>query len=494
MLSQAVLTNQQMSDADRSAVDAGVASLDLMEAAGQAVASQAMATAGRTGTAVILCGPGNNGGDGYVAARHLAGLGWRLRLYTLCDRKDLKGDAAAMAGRFGGAIAPLESLDLTAADVIIDALFGAGLARPLAGPAAAAVEAANRSGLPIVAVDVPSGLDGDTGTAGGPVIKARDTVTFFRRKPAHLLYPGRALCGRVHVVDIGIPDHVLAEIKPMTFANQPPLWRHSFAWPSAQSHKYQRGHSVIVSGGRETTGAARLAARGALRAGAGLVTVASPVDAVDVNAAHLTAIMLRSFANRAGLADILSDRRKNAVLIGPGRGTGDETASEAELVLATAASVVLDADALTSFADRAGKLQQAISAKDQGHVVITPHDGEFARLFPNAEGCRLQRARDAAANLGAVVVLKGADSVIAHPDGRAGINANAPPDLATAGSGDVLAGLITGLLASGMPPFEAAAAAVWLHGEAAARFGPGLIAEDLPEMVPLVLRDLKAAG
>jgi hydroxyethylthiazole kinase-like uncharacterized protein yjeF len=487
-----LLTNAEMSRADRLAVAAGVPSLTLMENAGRAVAHEAALMAPAGARIAVLCGPGNNGGDGFVAARYLRDRGYEVRLSLLGDRDGLKGDAAAMAQRYAGAVMPVSGSELEGAQLIVDALFGAGLTRPLEGAAAAAVKAMNASGCPILAVDVPSGLDGTTGAATGPVVQALRTVTFFRRKPGHLLLPGRTYCGPVSVADIGIPASVLGEIEPRTWANAPGLWLSVFPHPKLAGHKYDRGHALVVSGPLAHTGAARMGARGALRIGAGLVTVASPPDAVAVNAAHLTAIMLVPFEGGHGLAQILSDRRKNAVLLGPALGVGAATRELVTTALGSGAATVLDADAITSFADEAAALGRAIAAMPSRPVVLTPHEGEFHRLFPAiAKGSKLDRARAAAREIGAVVALKGADTVIAAPDGRAAINDNSPSWLATAGAGDVLGGFVAGLLAQGMPPFEAACAAVWLHGAAAADFGPGLIAEDLPERLPAVLAKLQ---
>ncbi len=438
-----------------------------------------------------MCGPGNNGGDGFVAARHLKRASYDVRLYLLGDRAGLTGDAAQMARSWDGPVRAMDPDAVESMHLVVDALFGAGLARPLEGIAAEMVEAVNASGVPVLAVDVPSGLDGTTGLAAGPVVRAARTVTFFRKKPGHVLYPGRALCGELSVVDIGIPAEVLDSIDVRTWVNAPALWRTS--WPALvpDGHKYDRGHAVVVSGPAHATGAARLGARGALRIGAGLVTVASPLEAVSVNAAHLTAIMVKPFAGALGLAEVLADQRKNAVLIGPGRGVGRETAAEVMSALASGAAAVLDADALTSFAPEPQDLWRMIGARPERPVVMTPHEGEFQRVFPGLAGSKLERARAAARTSGAVLVLKGPDTVIAAPDGRAAISDNAPPTLATAGAGDVLAGFILGLLAQKMPAFEAACAAVWLHGEAAAAFGAGLIAEDLPETLPRVLKDLR---
>jgi hydroxyethylthiazole kinase-like uncharacterized protein yjeF len=507
-----VLTAAEMARADALALPHGVLGLTLMENAGRAVAEAAVELMGPTGALAVACGPGNNGGDGFVAARLLREKGYRVRLGLLGARGAVTGDAAEMATRWGPDCEPLTPAIVASADLIVDALFGAGLSRPLEGMAADVVAAINASGKPVVAVDVPSGLDGTTGAGCGPVVQATRTVTFFRLKPGHLLLPGRILCGEVRLANIGIPDSVLAEIGPRTFANGPSLWGASYPWPRLEGHKYTRGHAVVVSGPVESTGAARLGARGALRIGAGLVTVVGPATATAVNATHLAAIMVKAVGSDTALTEVLSDVRRNAVLIGPGAGVGAGTAATVLTVLAASPAAVLDADALTSFAPGEGNepvravgfgfvvrgsepgpapdgLFASIKARG-APVVLTPHEGEFKRLFGDLPGSKLDRARRAAETSGAVVILKGPDTVIAAPDGRAAINANAPPWLATAGAGDVLAGFVTGLLAQGMPAFEAACAAVWLHGECASAFGPGLIAEDLPETLPQVLGQL----
>ena len=517
-MSFALLNTDEMALADRAAVAAGVDSLTLMEAAGTAVADLARRTRADAPhlqpDVVVLCGPGNNGGDGFVAARHLRATGISVRLALLGPETALKGDAAAMRARWEGPILPLGADLLQGAGLIIDALFGAGLSRPLQGEAAAAVgiiEAARKAGAFILAVDVPSGLDGRTGQALGPVVTASETITFFRLKPGHLLLPGRRLCGRVHLAAIPIPETVLEAIAPRTYENQTGLWLPAFPSPDADAHKYTRGHAVVVTGPPDATGAARLGARACLRAGAGLVTVVGSPAATAVNALHLTAIMVAPAPDAAALRTVLADRRRNAVLIGPGAGVGAATADAVLAVLGSDAAAVLDADALTSFvmpdarpADTPGfgfmarRAAEAATpqtlftaiAQRTAPVVLTPHEGEFKRLFEDLTGDKLSRARTAAQTSGAIVILKGPDTVIAAPDGRAAINSNAPPWLATAGSGDVLAGLVTGLLAQGMPAFEAACAAVWLHGDAAARFGRGLIAEDLPDMLPRALQAL----
>jgi hydroxyethylthiazole kinase-like uncharacterized protein yjeF len=483
-----LLTAAEMGEADRRTIAGGTPGIDLMEAAGRAVAEVTEALV-PTGPVLVVAGPGNNGGDGFVAARLLAELGRPVTVALLGEAERLKGDAALAFERWEGPLVAAEA-PLPEAAVVIDALFGAGLDRPVEGLAAALVAAINDGGAPVVAVDVPSGLHADTGRHLGVAVRAAATATFFRLKPGHLLYPGRALCGEVTLADIGIPAAVLAAIRPRTFRNGPELWGAAFGPPSAEDHKYRRGHAIVVSGGMARTGAARMAAGAALRAGAGLVTLASPGDALAVNAAHLTAVMLRRVDDAEALAATLGDGRVTAVAMGPALGTGARERAMVEAALATPPAAVLDADAITLGAER----PEGVFAKIGGRsapVVLTPHEGEFSRLFPDlADRPKPERTREAAARSGAVVVLKGPDTTVAAPDGRLAINANAPPWLATAGSGDVLTGLTAGVLAQGLPGFEAACAAVWLHGAAGAEAGPGLTAEDLAPALGPVLRRL----
>ncbi len=491
-----LLTNAEMTEADRLTIAGGTAGIELMENAGRAVADAASALLqGRR--VVIVAGPGNNGGDGFVAARHLAERGYSVRVSFVGEQARLKGDAALAAERWSGPVEQASPVSLNDCDIVIDALFGAGLDREVEGLPRAMIKAINACGVPVIAVDLPSGVNGTTGAVMGLAVNASHTVTFFRRKTGHLLLPGRLHCGAIQVADIGIPASVLAAIKPMAFANRPALWGARFPQTRPEGHKYSRGHVVVVSGGLSTTGAARLAARGALRAGAGLVTIASPRAALSVHAAASLAVMVRPVEGEAELAAFLADRRRNAVVLGPGGGVGPAMRDQVAVALRSAAAVVLDADALTSFAEAPATLVGMIAKRSGREVVLTPHEGEFSRLFKaihedsDAQG-KLEKTRLAAQSSGAMVLFKGADTVIAAPDGRASIADNGPPSLATAGSGDVLTGMIAGLLAQGMPAFEAASAAVWLHGEAAAEFGPGLISEDLPEALPAVYRRLFA--
>lgn len=479
-----ILTVAQMRDADAAAIAAGTPGTVLMEAAGRAVADAVMAF-GAPVPVVVLCGPGNNGGDGFVAARYLDAAGWPVRVALLGDRARMHGDAAWAAASWDGPVVDGVPGALRGASLIVDALFGAGLSRPLDGDAALLVEAMAGMGLPIIAVDVPSGVDGDTGAVRGVAAPAQVTVSFFRPKPAHYLYPGRGLCGRLILADIGISPSVLDGIRPQVALNGPDLWRHHLPRPMATGHKYDRGHALIL-GGTIMTGAARLAARACLRLGAGLVTLACEPAAQLTYSLSMAALIVAPVDDQ-GFRALLDDRRRNSILLGPGAGMGPRLRAAVLAALSSGRCGVLDGDVFSEFAADIDGLRAA--GLDQGWV-LTPHAGEFTRLFGILPGNRLDQARAAAARAGAVLVLKGADTIIAHPDGRLLINGNAPPELATAGSGDVLSGLILSLLAQGMDSFLAAAAAVWIHGALGLHCGAGLIADDLPEALPVLLGNI----
>jgi hydroxyethylthiazole kinase-like uncharacterized protein yjeF len=489
-----VLTTAEMERADRLSIAAGTPGFALMLSAGQAVAVAA-ADMVEEGPILVVAGPGNNGGDGFVAAAELAAQGREVSVILMCERDALHGDAASAARGWKYPVLPFNPQAIGKPALIIDALFGAGLSRQVGGEPSAMIEAINATGVPVLAVDLPSGVNGTSAAIMGTAVRATETVTFFRKKPAHLLLPGRLHCGRVRVADIGIDARVLDEIRPNIFENTPQFWRKSFPVPRTDGHKYARGHALVLSGELASTGAARMSARAALRAGAGLVTLASPRDALAVNAAALTAVMVRAVDNPVQFAELFDDKRFNACVIGPGAGVGARTADFVHTALSAQRHLVLDADALTSFAGHPERLFESIKASSQAEVVLTPHEGEFPRLFSdmsnkNPGRSKLDRVRTAAERSGAVVLLKGPDTTVAAPDGRAVIAANAPPWLATAGSGDVLAGVIAGLMAQGVDAFEAASMGVWMHGEAARQAGPGMIAEDLPETMPAVFRQL----
>lgn len=495
-----ILTPDEMGRADRLTIAGGLSDgIGLMRRAGEAVAALLLERFPDAAGYPVLAGPGNNGGDGYVVAEALRRAGLPVTLWRA--GQPLPGTDAALAAAACG-VTPLALADFDPRPdwVVVDALFGAGLARPVGGVHAEALRRAERSGARIVAVDLPSGVSGASGQVLGIAAPAALTVTFFRKKPGHLLYPGRALCGEVVVADIGIRDDVLAEIGPKTVENDPGDWLSCYPAPAVETHKYARGHVGVFSGGLSATGAARMSAMAAARSGAGAVTLLSPASALAANAAHLTSVILRRSDTLDDAVAFLDERKPGALVFGPAAGTSDTVGDFALGLIGAAAgraaAIVFDADALTLFSRRRRDFLQRANAADAPQLVLTPHEGEFRRLFPelleDASLSKLDRARLAAAQANAVLIYKGPDTVIAGPHGRAVINSNGTPLLATAGSGDVLSGITAGLLAQGMPPFEAACAAVWMHAEAGRGFGPGLIAEDLPLALLPVLRDLAA--
>ncbi len=466
-----LLTAAETRAAEQAWFAAGHDSFELMRRAAKAVADEAatMLAAGdpgETGAAVlVLAGPGNNGGDGYVAASLLRAAGHRVRVVALAP--PASEDARRAAALWGA-----ETLGFDAGwgrpDLVIDALFGTGLGRPPAGAAAALIGRASDCACPILAVDMPSGVDSDSGAAAGAAIRASRTVTFHSAKPGHLLLPGRLLAGELRIADIGLPP-----ADSRLWGNGPGPWE--LLVPQLGVHKYARGGALVWSGPELMTGASRLAASAALRVGAGAVTIAGDVAALRVHAAHVTAIMLAE-AGPEGFGRLAANPRVKALCVGPGG--GPFAGAAAVQALQSGKAVVLDADSLSAFAGDVAHLARLVGRHPRA-VVLTPHEGEFNRLFPDMPGNRLERARRAADSTGAVVVLKGADGCIAAADGRAAIACNTEGFLATAGSGDVLAGMIAGLLAQGLDGFEAAGAASWLHGEVGARLGLGLTAEDL---------------
>ena len=471
-----LLTNAEMARIDAAAETVGIPVPTLMERAGRAVAEAVPYRA----PVAVLCGPGNNGGDGYVAARRLAAEGLPVTVHA--ETPPRPGSAAAHhAALWQGPVLTLAAFRPQPHSLVVDALYGAGLNRPLAPAEGAALARARAAGCFVVAVDVPSGLSGDTGQADPATIAAARTVTFHRFKPGHWLQPGRALCGDLRLVDIGLAaaDRQVG-IARHTFRNLPALWA-SCVMPSAwDAHKFTKGHVLVVSGPALRSGAARLAAQAALHAGAGLVTLAGAEAALGVHASHVTAVMLAPAEDSGDLARLLAEGRYAAAVIGPAAGLDASTRDKLAVILEAGLPVVIDADAITMLAGDPAWL----ATRNHAGAVLTPHEGEFRRLFgprlgPDSGLSKLERVRQAAQRANSVVVLKGPDTVIAAPDGRAAININAGPELATAGSGDTLAGIIGALMGQGWPAFEAAAAGVHWHGATGAMLGVGLTAEDL---------------
>jgi len=497
-----LLTPKEMSHADRLTVDSGTSVLTLMERAGRAVADQAMRLCNPAGRIIVLCGPGNNGGDGFVASRILAGRGYRVDVATPDGLKPDRNEPGAVARCWTGPVLAFYAVAFDRYDLCVDAIFGAGLARDVAGEVLDSLQRLLSSGVPVLAVDVPSGVDGESGQLRGFAARANVTVTFFRQKPAHVLQPARQLCGEIVVADIGIDSGCLSVINPLTMLNLPVLWSHLTPKPAITSHKYQRGSVLVLSHRLEYSGAARLAAKAALRGGAGLVTLATPVDAMTAHAASSDAIMLRRCETLDDFSTLLADPRRNALVIGPGLGAEGEDAAktreQVRLGIAAKRALVLDASALTVFAGRAGELADLVvqtGYRPGFEPILTPHEGEFAHLTNGLEGfkphpSKCERARALSHLLGCVVVFKGSDTVIAAPDGRAAININGTPWLSTAGSGDVLSGLVAALCAGQMPSFEAACMAVWCHAQAGQALGSYLMADDLPHAIQQVLSDL----
>lgn len=471
-----ILTPQEMHLAEQAVFAAGVDSFTVMQRAGEAVAEFVHAH-WPEGQIQVLCGPGGNGGDGFIAAAKLAKLWRKVEVFCAVPVAELKGDVAKAAALWDGKVGTLEDAVAAPHELVLDALFGAGFSRPLEGTAAALAVRPAR----VISVDVPSGIDGLTAKPLGPCFRAEGTLTFAALRPAHVLLPAAGFCGAVMVADIGVP------VQTRVMENSPLLWAAKLPQPGEGDYKHRRGHLKVVSGAMSSTGAARLAARAGLRAGAGLVTMLSPPSAMMANAAHLTAIMLSSVDGAEELLD--AAEKASVVVIGPAAGVTPQTRQNVAAVLKSAARAVLDADALTVFADNPAALFAMLRAAD----VMTPHTGEFERLFgdllesaPN----KIEAARMAAAKAGCVVIVKGADTVIAAPSGHVVVNTHATRWLATAGSGDVLAGILAGFMTQGVDTFLAASMATWIHGEAGRRVGAGLIAEDLEQQLPDILSAL----
>ena len=497
--SNALLTADQMQQVDRNAASQGFCTYTSMQRAGMAVADGVRTLMGDPCKVLVLIGPGNNGGDGAIAAVELLAHGYEVELVSISNAPAEGSDAFRAYQQWQQSTPAMTSSDTSwsshqleiqveSAAVIIDAMFGAGLSRPLSSSLEQLVNLINSSSAKVVAVDVPSGLNGNTHCIHGACIQADMTVTFFLRKPAHVLFPGRKVCGKLLLAQIGLSAEQLGGEKLQCWLNGPALFKDKLPHCEVNGHKFNRGHVLVRSGPVQSTGAARLCAETALYSGAGLVTVATTTEAMATNAAHLTAVMLQQIDTQDEWAESLTDHRINTVAVGPGNGLSEQTRQCVIASLQAEKHCVLDADALSCWQDPEHNSVLIRSLKlCSPTTVLTPHAGEFKRLFgeflPEKFPSKLHQTREAARLVDSIIVYKGADTVIAAPDGRASINANAPPWLATAGAGDVLAGLIAALLAQGTPAFEAACAAVWLHGAAAENLGYPLCAEDMVRQV-----------
>lgn len=469
-----ILTADQSKHADALTIGNGAPGLRLMEAAGAAFTHE-ITERFKPCPVLVLCGPGNNGGDGFIAARELKKSGWNVRLACLVKKNALKGDAALAAKTWDGEAETLSSnLSLKDTGLVVDAVFGTGFSRALDPELVTLFDKIRAKKIPVAAIDLPSGIDATGGTVAQGALAAALTVTFTRRKNAHVLLPAKTLCGRVTVAHIGITDETVALTGAQSFENTPALWIKNYPVPGPAAHKYDRGHTAVL-GGKKRTGAACLAAAAAQRIGSGLTTLLAPAESAAIYQSYRASLMTEAWESIDDLRSILRDERLNALVIGPGLGADARPQAEAALSLNRLS--VLDADVFTLYKSNPKDLFSKLSPAKH---ILTPHEGEFARLFPDiSSGNKIDRARRAAATANALVLLKGSDTVLAAPDGAAIVNTNAPPTLATGGSGDVLSGFIAGLAAQGMPLFMAAAAACWLHAETARNHGFGLTPEDI---------------
>lgn len=483
-----IISTQQCRKADEITIEAGCDSYNLMQCAGQAVAEE-VADHTSSNKVLVLCGPGNNGGDGFVAAKLLKGNGWQVRLACTTTKDNLKGDAAKAADDWDGEIFSFEDIEPEEGETVIDAVFGTGYKGSLPEKIYTLFNKICEAELVVVAVDIPSGINGDTGAADKNTMAASITVTFFRKKPGHLLMPGMFLCGPTVVHDIGIPASTLQQTGLAAYENHPSIWKKYLKRKTCFDNKYTFGHAVILGGAR-MTGAALLAAHAALRVRSGMCTIIGPAETADIYRTYLPSLIFEQYEKMESFPEHLQDKKRNAALIGPGAGRDNPEELRQAVIgcceMGEEKSLVLDADALTVFQGRREELFELL----HDECVLTPHEGEFEKLFDDLEGIKPVRAIEAAALSGSVIVLKGADTLITTPDGRCIIGTNGPPSLATAGTGDVLAGMITGMLAQGIPAFEAACASSWILGEAAHIFGTGLISSDLPDLIPQVLKNL----
>lgn len=482
-----ILSITQMKQAEDASLSGRTSSYTLMQRAGRAVADIVRERYEKQ-PVMVLCGSGNNGGDGFIAASELKRKKWDVTVACKLEAEYLEGDVARAAEEWGDDFETLDKVKLPEDGIIIDAIFGTGLEREITGDAQEVLFALQRSSCSVVAVDFPSGVYADSGDCQPCTPQADLTVTFFRKKMGHILLPGRVACGDIIVSDIGMKDDVLDEIEgEIVHENDPSLgWQEDASTKAFWTHKYHHGH-IAVLGGKVLTGATVLTSLSALRIGAGLVTIAAHPDVVNVYRMASPSLMVEPLQEMARFKDhYAKDDRRNVLLIGPGAGLENEGALKKIVFDATASEriCVLDADALSVFENDTRTFYKSLHKS----CILTPHEGEFERIFPGLQGSKVDRALEASRKTGAIIVLKGADTVVASPNGKAVINTTGCGWMATAGTGDVLAGMIAGLVARKvLNLFDATCAAVWMHGKASELAGPGMISEDLSSHIPSVL-------
>ncbi len=474
---------------DKMAVDEGVSLSDLMETAGkrsaEIIINEIVPKIKNFNKKIyVICGPGNNGGDGFVVARYLKEEGISIRILSLNSEKELNNVVMQKLKDLDTELENIGEISFSEADVVVDAIFGVGINRPVNKNYVKVFREINKESKLIVSLDIPSGVDTDTGLLMPEAIKADHTITFVYPKLGHYLLPAKKYVGNIHVVDIGIPINVNSKIENgyMFHLNSPDYWISDFKWPAEDDHKYKRGHVLVQSGPESSTGAARLAAISALRIGAGAVTLSSSREALNVNATHLTSVMIKEINNSEEFFNFLDQKKINSLIIGPGCGVNQFTKELTLNALNYKISLILDADAISSFEEESVDFIKALEYS-KADVIITPHEGEFNKIFGNLKGSKIERTKSAAIKSKSTVILKGNDTVIASPDGEVIISDKTSPFLATAGSGDVLSGICGGLTAQGMKSFKAACAAQWIHSSIGLIAGPGLIAEDMISII-----------
>lgn len=495
----------EMQRADALAIQSGISGLSLMEQAGNRVACKIEQICEGPSRLCILAGPGNNGGDAFVVARLLSRRAYKIDTFMFC-LKDMQksckeSDAKKMQEKWvkeGGKLHSIEDLNalkesIDGSALIIDGIFGAGLSRNIEGPLIEIIERFNQANTPVLAIDVPTGMNGNTGQIMGAAIKADYTVSFHAPKQGHKLYPGKDICGKLYIENIGISERVTQNIAPKQYENTPELWKACLKPRSAQSHKYNYGAVLVVAGDHTMRGASVLSSNAAIKAGAGLVTLAlNKEEEGTVHPQSFAAIMhnvIPETSDEKAWVELFAEKKITGALIGPGTSPSEETRQKCLALLKQNSRVLLDAGALTAFKGHRDALIEAIKARKETEpkVILTPHEGEFKKLFPAFDlSDKVNAAREAARETQAIILIKGADTVIASPDGRVIINTNAPPTLATAGTGDVLAGIITALASNkDNPTFEAAAAGVYIHAECANQISSELVADDLIGQIPM---------